>query len=240
MKNGRVLVIREFGDFSAVLISNGCEVINFPTIVAAEAEDLSELKKNIKAIKEYDGIFFTSPKAAEVFLKIFDEDYFGKIYVLGNRLKSLFENKSFDVVSKDNVNTVAEFVNSFDRSEFVGKKFLFLKSSKSLRVIPEMLADIAEIDETCVYETRLFKAEKEFVESIGQKFSQEAIDFICFFSPSGIENFLNIFKDFEQQKIRIAAIGTTTAERIKELGFEVDFTASDAKKFASEFCMFFR
>ncbi len=235
---GTVLVIREFGDFSATLIANDFEVINFPTISTKRVKDLSELEKNIAEIDKYDGIFFTSPKAAEVFLAKFDKDYCGKIYIFGNRAKSLFENKNFRIVFKDSTNTAEEFISSFDESDFAGKKFLFLKGNKSLRVIPEMLG-LAEVDETVVYETILVDAGKEFIDELKQKLSRQKIDFICFFSPSGVKNFLKVFDEFEQKETRIAAIGTTTAARIEELGFRVNFTASNAKDFAFEFCKFF-
>ncbi len=234
-----VLVIREFGDFSATLIANDFEVINFPTISTKRVKNLSELEKNIAEIDKYDGIFFTSPKAAEIFLADFDKDYSGKIYILGNRAKSLFENKNFRIVFKDSANTAEEFINSFDESEFADRKFLFLKGNKSLRVIPEMLKGLAEVDETVVYETILFEIGKEFTDELKQKLSRQKIDFICFFSPSGVKNFLKVFDEFEQKETRIAAIGTTTAAGIEEPGFRVDFTASNAKDFASEFCKFF-
>ncbi len=235
MKNATVLVIREFGDFSAALIENGFEVINFPTISTSKVENLSELEKNIADIEKYDGIFLTSPKAAAVFLEKFDESYGGKIYVLGNRAKSLFENKGFEIAFNEKANTAEEFINSFDKSEFFGKKFLFLKGDKSLRIIPQMLESFAEIDETILYETNLFEADKASVEKLEQKFLRKEINFICFFSPSGVENFLEVFGNFEQAKTKFAAIGTTTAARMRDLGFKADFTASNAKNFASEF-----
>ncbi|MDQ3633743.1 MAG: uroporphyrinogen-III synthase [Acidobacteriota bacterium] len=240
MNKKAVLVIREFGDFSETLIANGFEVINFPTIATSKIEDLSGLEKNIANIEKYDGIFFSSPKAAAVFLEKFDKKYRGKIYILGNRLKTLFENKGFEIVYRESVNTAEEFINSFDKSEFVAKQFLFLKGDKSLRVIPEMLKEIAEIEETVIYKTIDFEIEKEFINKINQKFSRHEINFICFFSPSGVESFLNVFGGFEQNKIKIAAVGKTTAERIKESGLEANFIAQNAKDFAFEFYSFFR
>lgn len=240
MKKVTVLVIREFGDFSATLIENGFDVINFPTISTSRIEDLSELEKNFTEIEKYDGIFFTSPKAAEIFLEKFDKSYGGKIYILGNRAKSLFENKGFKIAFNKNANTAEDFINSFDRGEFVGKKYLFLSGNKSLRIIPQMLKGFAEVDETVVYQTKLFEAEKMFVDKIKQMFSREKINFICFFSPSGVENFLDVFDDFRQGKIKIATIGTTTAEKASEKDLKVDFTASNAKDFAGEFIGYLR
>lgn len=239
MKRGTVLVIREFGSFSETLITNGFEVINFPTIKSSKIEDLSEFEKNIKDIEKYDGIFFTSPNSAAIFLEKFNKKYCGKIYVLGNRIKGLFETKGFEIVYKETANTAEEFIKSFDKDEFTGKHFLFLKGNKSLRIIPQMLEDIAEVDEIIVYQTELFEAGETFVDKLKDKFSRNEIAFICFFSPSGFENFLAIITDFNQAQIKIAAIGKTTAQKISEAGFNIHFTSSNAKSFAFEFCKFF-
>ena len=101
MKKPLVLVIREFDKFSRLLNENGFEVINFPAIQTLPIEDFSELNKKIDCLENYDGLFFTSPKAAEVFLQNFENkenDFCGKVYVLGNRTKLLFENTHFEII----------------------------------------------------------------------------------------------------------------------------------------------
>lgn len=235
MKKPLILVVREFEDFSRTLIENGFEVINFPTIATIEAEDLSDFKKKIEELERYDGVFFTSPKAAKVFLENFDKSYDGKIYVLGNRAKKLFENRNFKIVFSKEANTAEEFINSFDGNEFAGRKFLFVKGDKSLRVIPKMLEDIAEIDETIVYKTIESEIDGQLISEMKQKISRKDINFICFFSPSAVESFLNVVENFKQNEIKIAAIGTTTAAKAKEENLKVDFIVADAKNFAAEF-----
>jgi len=50
-------------------------------------------------------------------------------------------------------------------------------------------------------------------------------DMLVFFSPSGIESLFKNFPDFKQNKTRIAAFGSTTAEAVKKAGLTIDVHA---------------
>ncbi|MGI9056323.1 MAG: uroporphyrinogen-III synthase, partial [Pyrinomonadaceae bacterium] len=60
----KILVIREFDQFSRFLSENGFEVLNLPLIETNPLDDLSEFKARIEKIEKYDGIFLTSRHAA--------------------------------------------------------------------------------------------------------------------------------------------------------------------------------
>jgi uroporphyrinogen-III synthase len=231
LKKPLILVVREFDKFSSLLTENGFEIINFPAIQTLPIEDFSELDGKIDNLNYYDGLFFTSPKAAEVFLQNIEDrknDFRGKIYILGNRMKVLFENKNFEIVYRAGANTAEEFINSFDKDEFSSKKFLFLKGDKSLRAIPELLKNWAMIDETIVYRTIENEIDESLKIEINKKLSKKEIDWICFFSPSGIESFIKTFGDFSPYEIKIAAIGTTTAKKAAENNLKIEFVSSRA------------
>ncbi len=226
-----ILVVREFDKFSSLLTENGFEVVNFPAIQILSIEDFGEFNKTIDCLENYDGLFFTSPKAAGVFLKNFEnkeKDFRGKVYVLGNRAKALFENTNFKVLFRADVNTAEEFINSFDESEFAGKKFLFLKGDKSLRTIPELLNDSAIVDEIVVYRTIENTINESLKNEISGRFSKGEVDLICFFSPSGVEVFVKTFDRFLPNNIKIAAIGTTTAKKAAENNLKVEFVSPNA------------
>jgi len=226
-----ILVVREFDEFSRVLAENGFETINFPAIQTLPIEDFSELGEKLAGLENYDGLFLTSPKAAKVFLHNFDnvENVFrGKVYVLGNRTKALFENANFETVFREEANTAEEFINSFDESEFAGKKFLFLKGDKSLRAIPELLKDRAMIDEIVVYRTIESSIDETLKNEISARFSENKIDWICFFSPSGIESFTKTFGEFSLNEIKIAVIGATTAKKAADVNLKVEFVSPKA------------
>ena len=226
-----VLVVREFDKFSEILAQANFEVVNFQAIQTLPVENSSELHEKLDEIIKYDGLFLTSPKAAEVLLQKVREKNFefgGKIYVLGNRTKTLFENTNFEIVFRENANTAEEFINSFESREFAGKKFLFLRGDRSLRTIPELLLNVAAIDEIIVYRTVKNLSDKFLVSEIKKKLRENQIDWICFFSPSGIESFINAFGEISLTSIKIAAIGETTAGRAAEKKLKVDFISDKA------------
>lgn len=231
MKKPIVLVVREFDRFSFLLTENNFEVLNFPAIQTLPVEDFSDLRKVIDGLENYDGLFFTSPKAAEVFLQNFENkeiDFPVKVYVLGNRTKLLFKNTGFKVVFRGNTNTVEEFINSFDKDEFANKRFLFLRGDRSLRIVPELLKDRAIVNEIVVYRTIESTIGETLKNEIGEKLSKNEIDWICFFSPSGVESFVKTFGKFLSDKIKIAAIGTTTAKKIAENNLKIEFVSPNA------------
>lgn len=237
-KSPLILVVREFDKFSSLLMENGFEVINFPAIQTSPIEDFSELGEKIDDLKIYDGLFFTSPNAAQVFLRNFENNknnFRGKIYVLGNRTKSLFEKSDFEIVFQADANTAAEFVNSFDEREFNGKKFLFFRGNKSLRAIPELLENKAQVDEIIVYQTIENTADTTLRSEIGEKISKKQISWVCFFSPSGVESFLKTFGAILPKNTKIGAIGATTAKAVAENNFKIEFISpkANAEDFAS-------
>lgn len=237
-KTPLILVVREFDKFSSLLTKSGFEVINCPAIQTLPVEDFRELNEKIENLENYDGLFLTSPKAAEVFLQQSANKavrFSGKVYILGNRTKSAFADTNFKIVFRENANTAEEFINSFDKSEFAGKKFLFLKGDKSLRTIPELLNDIAIVDEIVVYRTLGNTIDENLKDEISQRFSKNEIDWICFFSPSAIETFGKTFGEFSLESIKIATIGATTAKKAADKDLKVEFVspAANATDFAA-------
>ena len=225
-----VLVVREFDEFSLRLKENGFKVINFPAIRTLPFENASELDEKLAGAEKYDGLFFTSPKAAQVFLRGKTKNGFrGKIYVLGNRTKLLFENAGFETVFREDANTAEEFINSFESGEFAGKKFLFPRGDKSLRVIPELLKSIAEVDELVVYRTIENTFDENLNDEIREKLRRGEIDWICFFSPSAVESFLKRFGVFSLNEIKIAVIGATTAKKAAAENLKVEFISPRAR-----------
>lgn len=231
MKTSVILVVRKFDGFSALLIENGFDVINLPLVETIPAEDLSELDKKLSKIENYDGIFFTSKKAAEVFLERFNQEgkhFRGKFFAFGESAKQMLEAAGFKTVFVKEANTALEFINRLAISDLKDKQFLFLKGDKSLRIIPEALKGIAEVDEVIVYQNVKPEIDGRLVVEIKEKMRRNEIGFACFFSPSGIENFLEIFGKDLLKEIKIAAIGQTTAGKVRESGLAANFISARA------------
>lgn len=232
-----ILVIRKFDKFSEILAQAGFKIVNFQAIETLPAADSNDLDKKLERINEFAGLFFTSPTAAEIFLQRFREKnlkFGGKIYVLGNRTETLFEDTNFETVSRKKANTAEELINFFERREFAGKKFLYLRGDKSLRKIPELLKNVAEVEEAVVYKTVKSSIDQTLIDEIKEKLRRREIDWICFFSPSAIESFIGAVGEIEPNAANIAAIGKTTAAKAAEKFLNASFISprANAEHFA--------
>jgi uroporphyrinogen-III synthase len=219
-----VLVIRRNDRFSELLREAGFRVENLELITTRPKGDLSDLQLRLERLDEYDGLFFTSPAAAEVFVEHSKPSLFrGKIYVLGERSRKVFEENGFKVTFKDEANTAEELISSFDRSEFDGNSLLFVRGDRSVRTIPELLNGTATVEEVIVYETVAVPPENEQLENVRKQIESNSLDWVCFFSPSGVEEFGTVFENLALSKLKAAAIGDTTAGRARSFGLNVDF-----------------
>jgi uroporphyrinogen-III synthase len=226
-----ILIVRKYDKFSEILAAENYETINFPAIQTAPVENLDELDAKLERINTFDGLFLTSPKAAEVFFERFRKKHFefcGKVYVLGDRTRNLFEKTNFETVFRENANTAEDLINSVEKNEFAGKKFLFLRGDKSVRTIPELLKDVATIEEVVVYRTVENSFDKVAVAEIKDKFQRGEINWICFFSPSAIEGFIKAFGEISPNEVKIAAIGETTARCAAEKKLKIEFISAKA------------
>lgn len=223
-----ILVVRDCDLFSSILIEQGFSVINFPTIKTEQIADYAELDKVVTEIETFDGIFITSPNAAAPFLERLNKTkkiYCGKIYVLGKRTSKLFKTAGIEIYFREDAANAAELLNSIPKNELKGKKFLYLRGNRSLQIIPETLEDFAEVKELIVYKTSATEADAKQSNKIKEKLRNKKIAAVCFFSPSGVEGFLENFAEFEQDKTKIAAIGETTARFIEDRNLRIDFIA---------------
>lgn len=234
-----ILIVRDYDLFSSILVEQGFSVINFPTIKTEKLADYAELEKVIAEIENFDGIFITSPNAAEPFLEKLGEtkkSYRGKIYILGNRTNELFTKASIEIVFYENAKNAAELINLIPKNELNGEKFLYLCGNRSLRIIPEMLENLAEVQELIVYKTSATEANAKESDRVKKKLEEGRIAAVCFFSPSGAESFLEQFDVSILHQTSIATIGKTTAEFFERQNLKVGFVSSKptAENFAIE------
>src|SRR6185369_3866711 len=228
MKRLLVLVVRGDDIFSSLLRDAGCEVVNLELIRTVPVEDLSRLNALLERIDDFDGLFFTSSAAADVFVErsVSTGQFFGgKVYTVGEAAKTILENAGFAVVSAANANTAEDLIASFDSTEFVGKRLLFVRGNKSMRTIPDRLSAKAKVDEVVVYETKEIERDRSIIREITERSMKGEIDRICFFSPSGVNAFQKLFPSAFSWTNRIAAIGETTARAARESNFTVDFVS---------------
>ncbi|MBV9241739.1 MAG: uroporphyrinogen-III synthase [Acidobacteria bacterium] len=213
-----VIVVRRDDNFSQMLRDAGVEVISLELVGTEVLEDLSEFENLISGLVQYDGVFFTSPVAAQVFADRVEPPVRPTLYSLGKRAVNVLADAGFVVKTVPHANTAEEMLASFGDEEFAGKKLLFVRGERSMRTIPEHLGDTAEVDEVAVYRTI------EIEPADGLYGHVSTGEWACFFSPSAVEAFEKRFG----RRVRVAAIGETTAARARELGFNVELIASKA------------
>ena len=217
----KILVIREFDNFSQILAANNFEIINLPLIETKAIDDSSGLE----TIENYDGVFLTSKQSAEIFKEKLQTDYRGKVYVLGRRSYEILKNTNFNLHFDTSANTAREMLENIAPGELKDKKFLFIRGNKSLRIVPEFLSKKAAVDEAIVYETRSIAVEIDKINELREKFKFTAV---CFFSPRAAEVFLEQFDAEILHQTIIATIGKTTAEFFETRDLQVNFVSSKA------------
>jgi len=219
-----ILVIRSDDKFSSTLREVGFDVINLELIETRPLDDLAELRVKLSKLSEYDGVFFTSPVAAEIFVseRNGSNGFCGGVYALGQRAQDILAAAGLKMTAPIRANTVEEMLKEFSKDEFAGKRFLFVRGEKSLRTIPNSLNGIADVDEVAVYKTRKAELNEAKVKEVRSRMANGEIKFVCFFSPSGIERFVELFCNLTPN-IRAAVIGTTTADAASQFGIKVEF-----------------
>jgi uroporphyrinogen-III synthase len=234
-----ILVIRADDAFSSSLRAAGFNVTNLPLIGTKPLEDQSGLTKILRRLSEYDGIFFTSPAAAEVFVNAAGSSAAQpRIFAMGGRSRELLERAGYAVDAGKRGNTAAEFVASFEESEISGKRLLFVRGNRSLLTVPNLLKDRAQVEEVVVYETIENIPNEDVQVEIRTRLEAGEFEWACFFSPSGVETFCKLFG--KKYIRRVAVIGTTTAAAVEQQGLTANFISprSSALDFSTAFATY--
>lgn len=239
-----ILVVREHDNFSRILAANNFEIINLPLIETLPIDDLSEFEMQLAAIENYDGVFLTSAKAAEIFRAKLVENksnYCGRVHVLGKRSYEILKDGNLDLVFDGAANTAREMLEKIAPEDLRNKRFLFVRGEKSLQIVPDFLSKFAAVDEAIVYKTREVAVENDELKSLHEKFETGEIAAACFFSPSAAAIFIEQFDAEILHQTIIATIGKTTADYFAKRKLKVSFIASKAtaEDFAVELIAFF-
>lgn len=204
----------------------GVEVINLELVgTEVREEDLTNFENLAERVDEYDGVFFTSPVAAQVFVDRVKPQVRPALYALGKRAAAVLGNAGFDVRAVPYANTAVEMLAEVALDEFTSKKLLFVRGNRSMRTIPERLGSLARVDEVVVYRTIEIEPAGKLAMDVEKRLSSKEVDWLCFFSPSAVEAFR---KRFGVTDVKIAVIGETTAARAGQMGFTVGLVASGA------------
>lgn len=237
----------------------GARVYLFPTIEIAAPDSYADLDAAIKNLSSYDWLVLTSVNAAEHFLlrleannvEIFELDYL-RLCAIGEATAERLRLAQIhiDVLpSEANAEavfaTVSEYIGGTEA--FENLKFLLPRSNIGRDYLPIKLREAkAIVDAPTAYQTVLPRDSSGETTKMKALLQGGAIDCLTFTSPSTFKNFVQIFADFDLDKmlkdVAIAALGETTAEAIKQMEFEVNIIApqASAKAFAESIKLYFR
>lgn len=171
---------------------------NFAVI---EADFIETKSKEFKIEKDSSSLIFTSQNAVKSFLEKGKDSRDKKIFCVGIKTKALLEQNGYKIiVSKEYASELAEVI----VNDFGNENFTFFSGNLRRETLPEALkkANIP-FEEIEVYETILTP----------QKINS-SVNGILFFSPSGVESYLQENKVTDENCF---CIGTTTAEALKEI-----------------------
>lgn len=245
MRGAIVLVIRHAGEFGNILRRAGFEVRELPLVETRPVKDLSDLRAAIARIDEFDGVFVTSPAAARVFseeLRSAGRSFAGTVYVLGERSRGILEQAGLRVKYKNSANTAREMLDQFGTDEFASKRFLFVRGTESMRTVPDRLNHVANIEEAIVYDHVDADVDYTAASETARLLDDGKIDWICFFSPSAVEAFLDRFGEYVGEETEVAVIGDTTAASARSHGMTVGFVSkrATARDFAEGFVQYIK
>ena len=235
----RVVVTRaraQASGFAELLESCGAHTVQFPTIEIQPILDNPALDKAIACLGDYDWVIFTSVNAVEIFYSRMrgsgaDARSFGKAQICAVGPKT--------VEALDAIGLCADFVPTQSRGLAIVTEMENLKGSRVLlpcaKIAPNDLPTAlhkkgADVHSVPIYDT--VKTAGNGRVELEKRIINGEIDMVTFTSSSTVTNFVGMFDsnpmDMLLNKVRIAVIGPSTAETVKQFGLGVDVMPDEA------------
>ena len=204
----------------------GAEVLEFPVIkIAAPSDNFKSLDAAISNIKNFAWIIFTSANGVENFferLKLFKLDARAlsnsKIAVIGSATAEKLLNFGIiaDLIPEK---FCAESLIDALKISVAGKNILIARAEVAREILPLELENFgANVTIAAAYKT---------VPADAEKINFAEVDLITFTSSSTVENFVKTAGIEILQKVKTAAIGTITAQTLKNFGVTADIVAKE-------------
>lgn len=196
--------------------------IDFRPFIHVEGIPAKEFRQDRIDILEHSAVIFTSKTAVDHFFRISEElrlaipdtmkyfcisestAYYLQKYIVYRKRKIFYGNGKFtdlmDLINKHRDETFLVPLSDLHKAEIPRTlKDQKIKFTKAIiyRTVCSDLADLPVSD----------------------------YDMLVFFSPSGIKSLKQNFPDFEQNSIKIASFGNTTASAVEQAGFRLDVKA---------------
>ncbi|MGQ9805523.1 MAG: uroporphyrinogen-III synthase [Chlorobiales bacterium] len=220
-----VLITRPKADaaeFADALTQLGLRAEFFPTI---EISLLSGWA--LPNLEGYDGLIYTSANAVRYFLSEFlsrAPKQFARLramshYAVGVKTNRALQEYGIDSALYSDKGNAEDLVELLKRIGIKGKRFLFLRGTRSLGTISEALKKHGGgCEELVVYATHDLSDEASGV--LPRLLSREDITWIAFFSPSAVQSFFKALPTTSPRlRQYIAVIGSTTKDAVERFGY---------------------
>jgi len=219
--------------YNEVLREHSFNPIFIPTL-SFGFKNLDKLEAKLRHPDNYAGIIFTSPRCIEAVCEALAlQELPGGWKMLHNysvgevthnlamsSLQQLFTHGK----QTGNARNLADFIiDTFDGS----RDFPFLLPCGNLQqdtLLSKLISAGFHVDACEVYET---KCSPNLKSSMDKALKEENIEFLCFFSPSGVNCTADYFKEnnINLEQYKLIAIGPSTRKAIEEKGWKVFRTA---------------
>jgi uroporphyrinogen III methyltransferase/synthase len=235
-----IVVTRDvFGnaDFAAKIICRGGNPIEFPTMKIRPLTESNEFLRAAARLQraEFGWVIFTSANGVSIFFEALqglskDARVFGPARVAAIGSETAVTLSEFGIK--------ADFVPTVFTTEQLGKqlmcftglrgkKVLLLRSQVASMELVELLEQAgADVLDAAIYTAIEQKSESNWlIEKIGRG----EIDWLTFASPSSARMFFEQIpiQIINSGNVKVASIGPTTSEQLKNLGVRVDVTAGE-------------
>lgn len=209
------------------LLQNQFKVISIPSLDFVY-KNIDELKEKLKSPNDYSGMIFTSPRSINAVVKSLGDDKLPaewtllKSYSVGegsyNLAQSLLNLKTHgreagnakvlaDIIVKDNEETPQE------------KPFLFPCGNLKQDILEKSLSTHKiQLTAIEIYDTIAHPSLKTAI----QKLKNEFVDFIVYFSPTGLKFTYPILKEckFDLNSVKLIALGPSSKKALEDHGLK--------------------
>jgi len=197
-------------------------IVDFRPFIHVEGITVKKFRMQKVNILEHSAVILTSRTAVDHFFRIAKE------------LKiSIPESMKYFCITESIAFYLQKYIVYRKRKIFYGKgKFddlieVLLKHREERFLLPLADSHKQEIPRK-LRKYKLKHTKSIFYKTVSSDLSDLAdvnYDILVFYSPSGIKSLLQNFPDFEQNNIKIASFGNTTAKAVKDAGLRLDIQA---------------
>ncbi|MCM3587644.1 uroporphyrinogen-III synthase [Mesobacillus maritimus] len=227
LQNKHVLIARgakQAKSFSELVKKLGGIPVEIPLIAFRPVPESAELDAVLKELHTYDWIVFTSNVTVETFLARYQAGGdFPRIAVIGEKTRETLEQQNFHVRFTPQEYVAEGFVKEFLPHVSKGMRVLIPKGNLARDYIASALKKQGVIvDEIIIYETYMPENSRSM---LAQMLAEDKLEILTFTSPSTIDHFMNIVKDYQlESKLEdctIACIGPISQKKAEEYGLPV-------------------